>query len=136
MARKKIREYDSKRLLKEHLKRLANIDLQIRSAQVLIHFNHTPFDVFAQYHDSANRYFVLIGFSCIGFSLTCLDHIFEPFVKDLNNCFDSSFWLYWISARSMYLSSSGLFGLHIKITLLLNYDGKCLKIVAEYVLPT
>ncbi|CAI9764562.1 unnamed protein product [Fraxinus pennsylvanica] len=34
MARKKIREYDSKRLLKEHLKRLANIDLQIRSAQV------------------------------------------------------------------------------------------------------
>ena len=34
MARKKIREYDSKRLLKEHLKRLANIDLQINSAQV------------------------------------------------------------------------------------------------------
>lgn len=36
MARKKIREYDSKRLLKEHLKRLANIDLQIRSAQVTL----------------------------------------------------------------------------------------------------
>lgn len=34
MARKKIREYDSKRLLKEHLKRLAGIDLQIRSVQV------------------------------------------------------------------------------------------------------
>ncbi|KAK3421381.1 hypothetical protein EUGRSUZ_G02039 [Eucalyptus grandis] len=34
MARKKIREYDSKRLLKQHLKRLANIDLPIRSAQV------------------------------------------------------------------------------------------------------
>ncbi|KAF3453980.1 hypothetical protein FNV43_RR04422 [Rhamnella rubrinervis] len=34
MARKKIREYDSKRLLKEHLKRLAAIDLQICSAQV------------------------------------------------------------------------------------------------------
>ncbi|KAA3472585.1 ATP-citrate synthase alpha chain protein 2 [Gossypium australe] len=34
MARKKIREYDSKRLLKQHLKRLANIDLQICSAQV------------------------------------------------------------------------------------------------------
>lgn len=34
MARKKIREYDSKRLLKEHLKRLAAIDLQIYSAQV------------------------------------------------------------------------------------------------------
>ena len=34
MARKKIREYDSKKLLKEHLKRLAGIDLQIRSAQV------------------------------------------------------------------------------------------------------
>ncbi|KAG6533652.1 hypothetical protein ZIOFF_007527 [Zingiber officinale] len=33
MARKKIREYDSKRLLKHHLKRLANIDLQICSAQ-------------------------------------------------------------------------------------------------------
>ena len=35
MARKKIREYDSKRLLKEHLKRLAGIDLQILSAQVM-----------------------------------------------------------------------------------------------------
>uniref|UniRef100_A0A0E0MNP4 ATP citrate synthase n=1 Tax=Oryza punctata TaxID=4537 RepID=A0A0E0MNP4_ORYPU len=34
MARKKIREYDSKRLLREHLKRLAGIDLQILSAQV------------------------------------------------------------------------------------------------------
>nr|AZI76136.1 ACL alpha1 [Vaccinium corymbosum] len=34
MARKKIREYDSKRILKEHLKRLAGIDLQICSAQV------------------------------------------------------------------------------------------------------
>ncbi|KAK0593089.1 hypothetical protein LWI29_030611 [Acer saccharum] len=34
MARKKIREYDSKRLLKQHLKRLADIDLQICSAQV------------------------------------------------------------------------------------------------------
>jgi hypothetical protein len=34
MARKKIREYDSKRLLKEHLKRLAGIDLTILSAQV------------------------------------------------------------------------------------------------------
>jgi ATP citrate (pro-S)-lyase len=34
MARKKIREYDSKRLLKQHLKRLANIHLQINSAQV------------------------------------------------------------------------------------------------------
>lgn len=39
MARKKIREYDSKRLLKEHLKRLAGIDLQIRSVQV----NSLPF---------------------------------------------------------------------------------------------
>ncbi|RWW74012.1 hypothetical protein BHE74_00018064 [Ensete ventricosum] len=34
MARKKIREYDSKRLLKQHLKRLASIDLQLCSAQV------------------------------------------------------------------------------------------------------
>ncbi|KAE9446639.1 hypothetical protein C3L33_21406, partial [Rhododendron williamsianum] len=34
MARKKIREYDSKRILKEHLKRIAGIDLQICSAQV------------------------------------------------------------------------------------------------------
>ncbi|XP_071932484.1 ATP-citrate synthase alpha chain protein 2 isoform X2 [Coffea arabica] len=34
MARKKIREYDSKRLLKENLKGLAGIDLQICSAQV------------------------------------------------------------------------------------------------------
>ncbi|XP_055801521.1 ATP-citrate synthase subunit alpha chain protein 1-like [Solanum dulcamara] len=33
MARKKIREYDSKRLLKEHLKRLAGYDLAIKSAQ-------------------------------------------------------------------------------------------------------
>ncbi|XP_028068003.1 ATP-citrate synthase alpha chain protein 2-like [Camellia sinensis] len=34
MARKKIREYDSKRLLKEHLIRLAGIHLHISSAQV------------------------------------------------------------------------------------------------------
>ncbi|CAI5458737.1 unnamed protein product [Closterium sp. Yama58-4] len=34
MARKKIREYDSKRLLKEHLKRLAGIDLTINSVQI------------------------------------------------------------------------------------------------------
>jgi len=34
MARKKIREYDSKRLLKEHIKRLANIQLTINSVQV------------------------------------------------------------------------------------------------------
>lgn len=40
MARKKIREYDSKRLLKEHLKRIARIELEIRSAQV----GSRPFD--------------------------------------------------------------------------------------------
>ncbi|XP_024360889.1 ATP-citrate synthase alpha chain protein 3 [Physcomitrium patens] len=34
MARKKIREYDSKRILKEHLKKLAGIDIAIKSAQV------------------------------------------------------------------------------------------------------
>jgi ATP citrate (pro-S)-lyase len=34
MARKKVREYDSKRILKEHLKRLAGIELGIKSAQV------------------------------------------------------------------------------------------------------
>jgi ATP citrate (pro-S)-lyase len=34
MARKKIREYDSKRLLKEHFKRLSGRDLPIKSAQV------------------------------------------------------------------------------------------------------
>lgn len=34
MARKKIREFHSKRLLKEHLKRLAGISLDIKSAQV------------------------------------------------------------------------------------------------------
>jgi len=38
MARKKIREYDSKRLLREHLKRLVGIDLQILSAQVISPF--------------------------------------------------------------------------------------------------
>lgn len=36
MARKKIREYDSKRLLKEHFKRLGGYELPIRSAQVII----------------------------------------------------------------------------------------------------
>ena len=36
MARKKIREYDSKRLLKEHLKRLAGIEMDIKSAQVCL----------------------------------------------------------------------------------------------------
>jgi hypothetical protein len=39
MARKKIREYDSKRLLKEHFKRLSGKDLPIKSAQVSI-LNH------------------------------------------------------------------------------------------------
>ncbi|TXG69435.1 hypothetical protein EZV62_004370 [Acer yangbiense] len=34
MARKKIREYDSKRLLKEHFKRLCGHELPIKSAQV------------------------------------------------------------------------------------------------------
>ncbi len=34
MARKKIREYDSKRLLKAHIKRLAGLDLPINVAQV------------------------------------------------------------------------------------------------------
>ncbi|MBA0782223.1 hypothetical protein Gotri_003082 [Gossypium trilobum] len=34
MARKKIREYDSKRLLKEHFKRLSGRDLPIKSAQI------------------------------------------------------------------------------------------------------
>ncbi len=34
MARKKIREYDSKRLLKEHLKRLTGMQVDIKSAQV------------------------------------------------------------------------------------------------------
>ncbi|KAB2624752.1 ATP-citrate synthase alpha chain protein 1 [Pyrus ussuriensis x Pyrus communis] len=34
MARKKIREYDSKRLLKEHFKRLAGRDLPLKSAQI------------------------------------------------------------------------------------------------------
>ncbi|KAL0295864.1 UNVERIFIED_CONTAM: ATP-citrate synthase alpha chain protein 2 [Sesamum calycinum] len=34
MARKKIREYDSKRLLKEHFKRLSGSELEIKSAQV------------------------------------------------------------------------------------------------------
>lgn len=34
MARKKIREYDSKRLLKEHFKRLSGRELPIRSVQV------------------------------------------------------------------------------------------------------
>ncbi|GER48751.1 succinyl-CoA ligase [ADP-forming] subunit beta [Striga asiatica] len=34
MARKKIREYDSKRLLKEHFKRMSGSELEIKSAQV------------------------------------------------------------------------------------------------------
>ncbi|CAM6027512.1 unnamed protein product [Sphagnum balticum] len=34
MARKKIREYDSKRILKEHIKRIAGISLGMKSAQV------------------------------------------------------------------------------------------------------
>lgn len=34
MARKKIREYDSKRLLKQHLKKLSGIEIDIRSAQI------------------------------------------------------------------------------------------------------
>lgn len=34
MARKKVREYDSKRLLKAHIARLAGLDLPINVAQV------------------------------------------------------------------------------------------------------
>lgn len=34
MARKKIREYDSKRLLKQHIKALADLDLPLKAAQV------------------------------------------------------------------------------------------------------
>ncbi|KAK8964470.1 ATP-citrate synthase alpha chain protein 1 [Platanthera guangdongensis] len=34
MARKKIREYDSKRLLKQHLNKLVGIQIDIRSAQI------------------------------------------------------------------------------------------------------
>jgi ATP citrate (pro-S)-lyase len=34
MARKKIREYNSKRIFKEHLKRLAGIEVDIKAAQV------------------------------------------------------------------------------------------------------
>ncbi|MCO5610543.1 hypothetical protein L7F22_064782 [Adiantum nelumboides] len=45
MARKKIREYDSKRILKEHLKRLAGIPLDIKSAQVT---QSTDFDELVQ----------------------------------------------------------------------------------------
>ena len=37
MARKKIREYDSKRMLKEHIARLAGVQLPLRAAQV-----HSP----------------------------------------------------------------------------------------------
>ena len=34
MARKKIREHDSKRLLREHIKRLAGLDLPLKTVQV------------------------------------------------------------------------------------------------------
>lgn len=39
MARKKIREYDSKRLLKQHIKRLAGLDLPLEAAQVKVKTN-------------------------------------------------------------------------------------------------
>lgn len=38
MARKKIREYDSKRLVKEHYKRISGSELPIKSAQVKNNF--------------------------------------------------------------------------------------------------
>jgi hypothetical protein len=50
MARKKIREYDSKRLLKENLKRLAGIDLTILSAQVSAPAPFPPFSSFIHPH--------------------------------------------------------------------------------------
>lgn len=34
MSRKKIREHDSKRLLREHIKRLAGLDLPLKTVQV------------------------------------------------------------------------------------------------------
>ena len=39
MARKKIREYDSKRLLKAHILRLAGLDLPLNAAQVRLDTN-------------------------------------------------------------------------------------------------
>ncbi|PWA71929.1 ATP-citrate synthase alpha chain [Artemisia annua] len=41
MARKKIREYDSKRLVKEHFKRISGSDLPIKSAQVTVSTDFT-----------------------------------------------------------------------------------------------
>ena len=39
MARKKIREYDSKRLLKAHIQRLAGLQLPLNAAQVRLDTN-------------------------------------------------------------------------------------------------
>lgn len=72
MARKKIREYDSKRLLKEHLKRLANIDLQIHSAQVLsLSSLHPP---------RCSSFFrnLLYGFPCDHFFISIWKLFYQP----------------------------------------------------------
>ena len=61
MARKKIREYDSKRILKEHLQRLAQISLAIKSAQV-----HTCM------HTHSHTYTYLRVYMCTHTHYTCL----------------------------------------------------------------
>lgn len=62
MARKKIREYDSKRLLKEHFKRLGGYDLAIKSAQVIFFVNLQMLNKSLCLIDSDTLPFHLAGF--------------------------------------------------------------------------
>ena len=59
MARKKIREYDSKRILKEHIKRLAGIDLPMNSAQVSRWDTASQY-VYTQHVDMCTEYYGIV----------------------------------------------------------------------------
>lgn len=63
MARKKIREYDSKRLLKEHFKRIAGSELPVKSAQV--RFFPLFMRISSSLYEKNFKYFLKIcAFSC------------------------------------------------------------------------
>jgi hypothetical protein len=65
MARKKIREYDSKRLLKDHLKRLAGVHLQILSAQVCLLAPSSQFPPPVSPGPSVDLSVLGLGVSCV-----------------------------------------------------------------------
>ncbi|CAL9072495.1 unnamed protein product [Musa textilis] len=119
MARKKIREYDSKRLLKQHLKRLAAIDLQLYSAQVSSSF------------PSYSRLPMSISFSRFSLFGPCSPPIFCSFVTQSTDFTEFVNKEPWLSSMKLVVKPDMLFGKRGKSGLVsLNLD---LAEVAEFV---